>query len=39
MRPNLVGLGYATLLVAIPGVLAYFEGEEPGDRLLLHRPG
>jgi hypothetical protein len=36
---RVVGLGYGTLFIAVPGVLAYFEGEELSDRQLLHRPG
>jgi hypothetical protein len=36
---RVVGVGYGTLLIAVPGVLAYVEGEEPSDRQLLHRPG
>jgi hypothetical protein len=35
---TIVGVGLATLLSCIPGKLAYFEGEMPGDRCILHRP-
>ena len=35
---EVVGAGGGTLLSCIPGSLGYFEGEEPGDRWLLHRP-
>jgi hypothetical protein len=31
------GLGHGTLLSCVPGQLGYFEGEEPGERYLLHR--
>jgi hypothetical protein len=36
---RVVGAGYGTLLISVPAVLAYFDGEEPSDRQLLHRPG
>ena len=32
-----VGSTFGTLLICIPGHLAYFEGEEPGERYLLKR--
>lgn len=34
-----VGRGVGTILSCIPGRLAYYEGEEPGDRFLLERAG
>jgi hypothetical protein len=33
-----VGSSYGTFVTCIPGRLAYFEGEEPGERWLLQRP-
>jgi hypothetical protein len=35
---QVLGLGYGTLISCVPGRVAYFEGEEPGDRWVLHRP-
>jgi hypothetical protein len=35
---QVMGLGYGTLISCVPGHVAYFEGEEPGDRWILHRP-
>jgi hypothetical protein len=32
-----VGAGNGTLLSCVPGLLAYYEGEGPGDRFLLAR--
>jgi hypothetical protein len=34
---TLVGHGAAAVVICIPGRLAYFEGEEPGDRYVLER--
>jgi hypothetical protein len=34
---TLVGRGAAAVVICIPGRLAYFEGEEPGDRYVLER--
>jgi hypothetical protein len=34
-----VGWSIGALVICIPGQLAYHEGEEPGDRNILHRPG
>jgi hypothetical protein len=31
------GMGLGTVLSCIPGTLAYFEGEAPGDRVILER--
>jgi hypothetical protein len=31
-----VGQGLGTIISCIPGKLAYFEGEEPNDRYILH---
>lgn len=33
-----VGCGYGTIISCVPGILAYFEGEGPSDRYILHRP-
>jgi hypothetical protein len=33
-----VGFGYGTLLISVPGYLAFYEGEGPGRRMILHRP-
>ncbi len=33
-----VGRGFGTILVCIPGSLAYYEGEDPGERYILERP-
>jgi hypothetical protein len=35
---QVLGLGYGTLISCVPGRVAYFEGEEPGNRWVLHRP-
>jgi hypothetical protein len=35
---RVMGLGYGTLVSCVPGRVAYFEGEEPGDRWVLNRP-
>jgi hypothetical protein len=32
-----VGFGYGTLLICVPGYLAFYEGEEPGRRMILDR--
>jgi hypothetical protein len=32
-----VGYGMGTLISCVPGVLAYYEGEGPNDRWILHR--
>ena len=32
------GYGFGTIISCNPGVLAYFEGEEPGDRIILRKP-
>jgi hypothetical protein len=34
-----VGRGMGTFLSCVPGRLAYFESEEPGERYILERPG
>lgn len=34
-----VGSGFGTLITCEPGLLGYFEGEEPGDRVILKRIG
>lgn len=34
---RVVGAGTGTLLICVPGELAYYEGEEQGDRYILHR--
>jgi hypothetical protein len=34
----IVGQGGGTLVSCLAGRLGYFEGEEPGDRWILHRP-
>lgn len=34
----IVGRGQGTLISCVPGKLAYFESEEPGERYLCHRP-
>jgi hypothetical protein len=34
----IVGMGLGALLSCIPGRLAYYEGEMPGDRCILYRP-
>jgi hypothetical protein len=34
---QIVGSGSASLVVCIPGLLAYYEGEEPHDRYVLRR--
>jgi hypothetical protein len=31
------GMGLGTVLSCIPGALAYFEGERPGDRAIFER--
>lgn len=36
---EIVGWGASSLLSCRPGRLAYFEGEEPGERYLLERGG
>lgn len=36
--PEVVGSNGGTVLSCLPGVLAYYEGEEPGDRRILCRP-
>ena len=35
---RIVGYGMGTFLSCIPGKLAYFEGEEMGERYILERP-
>jgi hypothetical protein len=35
---DIVGSGLGTILDCVPGALAYYEGEEPGHRLILQRP-
>ena len=35
---GVVGQGMGTILVCVPGRLAYYEGEEPGERYILQRP-
>jgi hypothetical protein len=35
---KVVGQGMGTLLSCTPGKLAYYEGEEPGERYILMRP-
>lgn len=34
---SVVGSGFGTLLICQPGRLAFYEGEEPGARTILHR--
>jgi hypothetical protein len=34
---KVVGQGLGTVLSCLPGVLAYYEGEEPGERFVLRR--
>ncbi len=34
---EIVGSGFGTLVSCIPGKLAYYEGEEPGERYILER--
>jgi hypothetical protein len=34
---SVVGSGFGTLLICTPGRLAFYEGEEPGDRTILRR--
>jgi len=34
---SVVGSGFGTLLICRPGRLAFYEGEEPGARTILHR--
>ena len=34
---EIVGIGCGALLSCIPGVLGYFESEEPGERYICHR--
>jgi hypothetical protein len=34
-----VAVAAGTVICCIPGKLAYFEGEHPGDRSVLHRLG
>ncbi len=34
----IIGSGEGNLVSCVPGKLAYFEGEEAGDRCILHRP-
>lgn len=34
---RVVGQQWGTLLSCVPEALAYYEGEEPGDRFILHR--
>src|SRR5262245_62041045 len=36
---SIIGHGAGALLSCIPGRLAYFEGEGPGDRCVLYRSG
>ncbi|HEX2961619.1 MAG: hypothetical protein HF308_09945 [Ignavibacteria bacterium] len=35
---QIIGRGMAAILICIDNKLAYFEGEEPNDRYILHRP-
>jgi hypothetical protein len=35
--PMLVGRGQGTFISCIPGELAFFEGEEPGERYICHK--
>jgi hypothetical protein len=35
---EVVGRGFGTFLSCLPGRLAYFEGEAPGERYICHRP-
>ena len=35
---TVVGRGYGTLISCVPGRVAYYEGEDPGDRWVLHHP-
>ncbi|SRR6266545_4524690 len=32
-----IGMGYGTVIICIPGRLAYFESEDPGERYILER--
>lgn len=34
---EVVGGMHGTLVICVPGKLAYYEGEEPGERYILHR--
>ena len=36
--PEVFGSHLASILSCIPGILAYYEGEEYGERYILHRP-
>jgi hypothetical protein len=35
---DVIGCGNGTIISCIPGRLAYFEGEDPGERYLLEQP-